>query len=37
MSKKEQILDLVKDFIQEKEANKSWTPGRLDTIFRTLF
>ena len=27
MSKKEQILDLVKDFIQEKESNKSWTPG----------
>ena len=27
MNKKEQILDLVKDFIQEKESNKSWTPG----------
>jgi CDP-6-deoxy-D-xylo-4-hexulose-3-dehydrase len=28
MNKKEQILNLVKDFIQEKETTKSWTPGK---------
>ena len=25
--KKQQILDLVNEFVQEKKANASWTPG----------
>jgi hypothetical protein len=25
--KKQQILDLVNEFVQEKQANASWTPG----------
>lgn len=28
MTKKEKILNLVKEFIQEKENNKHWTPGK---------
>ena len=28
MDTKKQILDLVKQFIQEKEKSKSWTPGK---------
>lgn len=27
MSKKEQILSLVKEFIQERQSSKKWTPG----------